>query len=184
MTDENFIERIIYGPTEKGGLVIKTYANSPKEEALNRAAVDILADEGYKVKLVQASDITSVKSADAVIDGEYWEIKTNKTNTFNAVDRAVRAAGLQAPNLILNLMSSIREEVWKSAVSYRYLRSRKIKGLIVITNDNRVLTPTDEEIKRWNKKRLPSRGVELSVPKDFVSSPPRQPNGNMAPISA
>ena len=111
-----------------------------------------------------------MKSADAVIDSEYWEIKTNKTNktnTFNAVDRAVRAAGLQAPNLILNLMSSIREEVWKSAVSYRYIRPRKIKGLIVITNDNRVLTPTDEEIRRWNKKKAAFKGRGVIRPEGF-----------------
>ena len=51
-------------------------------------------------------------------------------------------------------MSNIDEDVWKNAVGYRYSRSEKIRKVIVITSEKKILTPSDREIRSWIQKRL------------------------------
>ena len=155
--DENgiFAGEILYTSPEGGGSVLRTYSKATKEQVDNLIAAKILADrKGYRVELLGVSNIEGAKSADVLINGEEWEIKTNKTNSYNAVDRAVRTAGSQASNLILRLVSNIDEDVWKNAVGYRYSRSEKIRKVIVITSEKKILTPSDREIRSWIQKRL------------------------------
>ena len=82
--------RVIYEDKLTGGKITANYVEPTKEEEQNIVALKPLSQKGFVVELRQAVNKQNVKSADALINGEAWEIKTNYTPTKNAIDNALR----------------------------------------------------------------------------------------------
>ena len=131
---------IIYTSPGGDGRVLQTYLKEPEEHGANFAAAKILADKkGYQVEFLGVSDIRGEKSADALINGIPWEIKTNKTPEYDSISDGLRDAGKQSPNVILHVLSDIFEIDWRRAVyhrtRYRHPRSHtyNLRNITVIT---------------------------------------------------
>lgn len=131
-----------------GGTVLRTYSKASKEQGDNLAAAKIMADrKGYRVELLGINNTQGAKSADALINGKIWEIKTNKTPTYNAISNRLSDAKKQSPNVIIHITSDIPENDWKRAV---------YNNITIITKDEQVLEYNRDDIEKWrtelNKK--------------------------------
>lgn len=111
------------------------------------------------MELLGVSNVQGMKSADALINGELWEIKTNQAGAFESISGRLKEAKKQSPHVILKLKGEVAEEVWQSAVFYRFnridpkSRSFVLQKIIVITKSNDVLTFTRDEVLKWADKR-------------------------------
>lgn len=154
------MRKVIYTSPVGGGRVLQTYLKETAEHVDNFAAAKILADKkGYAVELLGVSNVQGMKSADALINGELWEIKTNQAGAFESISGRLKEAKKQSPHVILKLKGEVAEEVWQSAVFYRFnridpkSRSFVLQKIIVITKSNDVLTFTRDEVLKWADKR-------------------------------
>ena len=132
----------------------------PREHNANFAAAKILADKkGYQVELLDVSNTKGRKSADALINGILWEIKTNKTPKYESVSDRLRNAKKQSPNVILHIVSDISEMDWRRAVyhriTYSHPRSRtyNLQKITVITKNEDVFEYTRDQILNWRMIR-------------------------------
>ena len=119
--------RVIYEDKLTGGKITAGYVEPTKEEEQNTVALKPLAQKGFVIELRQAVNKQNVKTADALINGEYWEIKTNYTPTKNAIDNALRKGKRQAQNVILDIQSGITEDMLRRGVKSRVLKEVMIK---------------------------------------------------------
>lgn len=60
------------------------------------------AASGKRVHFVRKNDQYRARSADAVIDGVVWEMKSPKADNIRAIDRNVRRALKQSCNVIID----------------------------------------------------------------------------------
>ena len=90
-----------------------------------------LAETGKKITLLRATNERNTKNADALIDGEKWEVKTNFTPTKSAIDNALHSCNGQSQNLVLNIKSEITEETLMEGIRSR-LRRTIIERIIII----------------------------------------------------
>lgn len=124
-----------------GGKVTKSYAGTPKEETQNLAAAKVLADKkGWKVDL--QFNTPNRKSADAKINGEYWEIKTNYTPTKNSIDTLLKSAKGQSGKIILHIQSDIGIRDVITTARARMNRSAWIENVLVITKKEKLILLT------------------------------------------
>lgn len=154
---------VLYTSPKGGGTVLRTYSKASKEQVDNLAAAKIMADrKGYRVELLGINNTQGAKSADALINGKIWEIKTNKTPTYNAISNRLSDAKKQSPNVIIHITSDIPENDWKRAVYNRTMyknpksRSFELQNITTITKDEQVLEYNRDDIEKWrtelNKK--------------------------------
>ena len=151
--------RVIYTSPDGAGQVLQHYSKEPEEHDNNLAAARILADrKGYRVELVAAGNTQGLKSADALIEGRKWEIKTSREHTYTSVSNLLRKAKRQAPNVILHITGNVLEEVWRKAVFDRFSfehpgsTSFQLQNIIIITKEYRIHGYSRENILRWCKK--------------------------------
>lgn len=126
-----FSDKITMYESASGGKVTKSYSGTSREEAQNFAAVIPLADQGKNITLIQPVNKEGVRTADAIIDGEFWEIKTNKTPSKSAIDHEIRKANTQAKKMIINVTSGIDEETLLRGIKGR-LPHTEIEELVII----------------------------------------------------
>lgn len=122
--------RILY-KSISGGSVSASYSEVSKEETENLDAAIFLAELGKKVILLPA--MNSMKTADAVMDDEFWEIKTNHKPTKSAIDHSLHKAKTQAKKVILNIKSLISDEDLWRGINGRIFRT-EIEELFLIRN--------------------------------------------------
>ena len=118
---------------DRRGKVIKNYKSSRPEDRDNMEAAEMIADYGKTIELLEPDNRQNKKNADAKMDGEAWEIKTNRTPTKSAIDNALRAAAKQADRVILHVLSDIPEERMREAVKNRFRREENLKEIIILT---------------------------------------------------
>ena len=126
-----FVDKPTLYESASGGSVRKSYSGTPKEESQNLAAEKPLAEQGKKITLISPVNKEGVRTADAIIDGEYWEIKTNKTPTKSAIDHEIRKANTQAGKMIIHVTSGISEETLMRGIKGR-LPHTKIDELVIV----------------------------------------------------
>lgn len=116
----------------------KLYKKKSAEEEQNLAVAKIIADKlGVDVNL-RYNDPTK-KTADATINGESWEIKTNYSPTKSAIDSSIKNAKGQAKNVILHIQSDIKVKDAVMAVKHRMDRSNHFDRVYVITKKGRII---------------------------------------------
>lgn len=91
--------------------------------------------------MIQPVNKEGVRTADAIVDGEFWEIKTNKTPSKSAIDHEIRKANTQAKRMIINVTSGIEEDVLMRGIKGR-LPHTKIEELVIIK---------DGEVRNYKK---------------------------------
>ncbi len=118
----------------------------------NIAAASVLANDGYMVQFIgPTSNVKGQKTADVLIDGVKWEIKTITAPNKNTVKRSIRTAAKQADNIILNIKSEIKEVELKDAVSDRIRQNTSIREVAVIRKDRTVTRYSRAAILKWKK---------------------------------
>ncbi len=114
-----------------GGFVF-SHVKKANDYSANLKAAKLLAIRGDAVVIRQVINHHGAINPDIELNSLLTEIKTNKTATANAIDQALKAAGKQATQVVLNIESNITGEKLKEAIKYRITRSTSIQNLIVI----------------------------------------------------
>jgi SPP1 gp7 family putative phage head morphogenesis protein len=136
----------IYYKSSSGGTV-ETEAGLNKNELKGNAEIaKFLADLKHNIKLLAIDDTPGVKNADALINGEKFEFKTNKKPTKSAIDNELRKAKDQADHVLINIKSKIPAEDLSDAINDRARRSDSIKQ-VWLMYDNRLIKLSREQLK-------------------------------------
>ncbi len=122
-------------PKSKGKIVINPGINVWPHELKTAEA---LLDAGKTVEFVKKSEVDFQSSADVLMDGVIWEMKSPKGDGIKAVERNVKRARNQSPNVIID---SKRLKNARDNQVEAYLRKcpSEIKGIrrIIFVNKKR-----------------------------------------------
>jgi len=133
----------IYFNKKTGGFVIMHRKHAANEMGDNISIANILTSLGYKIYLLPKID--THKNSDAQLNNENWEFKTNRKGTESAIDNEIRDAKEQANNIVLKIESKISISKLENGIYNRVQRSKSIRNIIVIFN---------EEIFQFNRKEI------------------------------
>ncbi len=139
---------------KNGGLL--EVSNHADKTPNNIVIGKILADKGYKVKLLPEihpnnktlrkellPGVFENKNPDAMINDEIFEFKSLTSNSYNALSKAIKKAGHQANNIVVNY-NNIDESIIIRALRGRLLINKSIKKIILINGDTlRIMTRED-----------------------------------------
>ena len=84
----------------RGGKVIIPAGTDVWPHELETA--EALAAAGFEVEFVRRTEGKGAKSADVVIDGVLWEMKAPESSGEKSLDRVLRRASRQSPNVIVD----------------------------------------------------------------------------------
>lgn len=139
---------------KNGGLL--EVSNHADKTPNNIVIGKLLADKGYMVKLLPEiapnnktlrkellPGVIENKNPDAMINDEIFEFKSLTSNTYNALHKAIRKAGHQADNIVINY-TNIDEHSLMRVLKGRLLINQSIKKIMLINGDTlRILTRED-----------------------------------------
>ena len=99
------------------------------------------ADRGYDVVFIKPSDIKGMNSPDFEMAGKIWETKSPTRYSKSSFEDNFKKAAKQSENVIFDLrrLNKKDEAKYLQEIGKRK-KSRKIKTLLVITRDGRLLT--------------------------------------------
>ena len=86
-------------PTKRGKIVIESGANVWPHEMDTAKA---FAAAGYTVEFMRRSEGRRVTTADVVIDGVVWEIKSPESHQLKVIEKNIRAALHQSRDVIFD----------------------------------------------------------------------------------
>lgn len=120
----------------KNGRVIILAGRKPWPHELRVAS--ILALDGHDVKFLPES---SIRTADILVDGRRFEIKSPERFNSNTFEHTIKDALKQAPNIIID-SSRIKRVSDKKILNYlvgRVRNYRQIKRLLFVTKKGRII---------------------------------------------
>ncbi len=120
--------------TPSGGFVEAHVLHGKSELQKNLETASILAEYGYKVRLLPVGDTPNKKNPNAffIDEGIEVEFKYNLTPTISAVDNEIKYAKKQANHMVLHIMSNIEKGDLLKAIKSRVRRSENIQHLWLI----------------------------------------------------
>lgn len=100
-----------------------------------------LALHGYVVEFVEVSNGHRIKTADVVIDGVLYEIKSPKTDKLSAVERNLKRATKQSGNIIIDSrqMSKLRDVTIQKFLMQKLKQQKTIKQILFINRKHEVI---------------------------------------------
>ena len=105
------------------------------------ATVVFLTEQGLDVELIpHRPKEHRVKTPDIRMKGRFWEIKSPKSAGARTIEHAMRSAGTQSDNIILDLRrSKMAEEKCLSRIKHELSFRKNIRRLLVITKSQQLL---------------------------------------------
>ena len=105
-----------------------------------QATVDFLLRHGYMVELIPRSKVAGVHTADILLDGVPFEIKSPTGRKRWTITRNLKRARKQSKYIVLDLRRICRDEVLciREAKSY-LMNSRVIERVMIITKERKIL---------------------------------------------
>ncbi len=114
--------------------------NAPPEKHEYETA-KYFADRGFDVKFIKPSNIKGTNSPDFKMIGKIWETKSPTGSSRRTFDDNFRKAVKQSENIIFDLRRlKIKSEMICLNLLKKKTISPKLKCLLVITRDGRLLT--------------------------------------------
>lgn len=129
--------------SRNSGKVIIPANVSPWDHELKTAQT--LAQCGYVVEFVTVSNTLRSKSADVVIDGALYEIKSPKTDKLSAVERNLKRATKQSANIIIDShrMSKLRDAAIQTFLAQKFKQQKAIKKILFVNRKRDVIDISD-----------------------------------------
>lgn len=123
-----------------GEIIIKSGIDVWEHE---RRTAQALANAGYTVSFIKRSEEEHVRTPDVVIDGVLWEMKSPISNRLPKIQKTLRQAIHQSPNVIYDSQriknlndNQIQKELEKWSVQFRAMKHllfvNKKREIIVI----------------------------------------------------
>jgi hypothetical protein len=153
---------------KKGAVIIPSDARNIWPHELRTAQA--LADVGYSVTFLPESTIDGVKTPDVEIDGKKFEMKSPRTDKTTQVEKNLKKASAQSPNIIIDSqrVKRIQDNVLQKYLANRYEENKSIKNLLFVNRRREVVDIAGLVLYNGNVKRR-GRGSMLS-PRDVSLS--------------
>ncbi|MCL2173706.1 hypothetical protein FWH58_00160 [Candidatus Saccharibacteria bacterium] len=106
-----------------------------------RRTARALANSGYTVEFIIASRIDGKKSADVLIDGMIFEIKSPITNKITQIEKNLKKANRQAQNIVIDSqrMKNFPDKKLTEWLKKYFVANKSIKILWQVTHDRKVV---------------------------------------------
>lgn len=105
----------------------------PHEERVAK----ILAAEGYKVEFLAKS---TIRTADILLDGVEFEIKSPKTSSANTLEHLLKNGLKQSPNLIIDTScTKMRDDKMRNFLITQMRKTKQIKKMLLVTKCGRII---------------------------------------------
>ncbi len=129
--------------SRKSGKVIIPAGVTPWDHELKTAQA--LAQCGYIVEFVAVSNSHKAKTADVVIDGVLYEIKSPKTDKLSAVERNLKRATKQSSNVIIDSrrMSKLHDATIQKFLVQKLKQQKTIKKILFVNRKHNVIDISD-----------------------------------------
>ncbi|MBQ7802589.1 hypothetical protein IJ380_01880 [Candidatus Saccharibacteria bacterium] len=103
-----------------------------------RRAADILALAGYYVEFLPEG---SLHTADVIVDGIEYEMKSPKSATANSLEHLLKKALKQSPNIIIDAsrLKGIREDKICKFLASQARSRKQIKKLLLVTKAGKII---------------------------------------------
>ncbi|MDR1016822.1 MAG: hypothetical protein LBL67_05120 [Coriobacteriales bacterium] len=123
----------------KNGAIIIPAGAYPAVHEIETAK--ILAKFGHHVEFLVPNRTKGVKTPDIIMDGLAWEIKSPIGKSRSTIQHAIKRAGHQAHNVILDLRRiNLEQSVAISEARRQVAASRSIQRLLVVTFSGKTVT--------------------------------------------
>ena len=104
-------------------------------------AVQALAREGYDVEFIATRSGNHRKSPDIKMGGIYWEIKSPRADKLSAIERNIKRALKQSPNIIIDSqrMKKIHDTTIEKYLIQKFHQQKAIQKMIFINRKHTVI---------------------------------------------
>jgi len=129
--------------SHKPGKVIIPASITPWDHELKTAHA--LARHGFTVEFVAVSNSHRAKTADVVIDGILYEIKSPKTDKLSAVERNLKRATKQSSSIIIDSrrMRKLHDATIQKFLSQKLKQQKTIKKILFVNRKHEVIDISD-----------------------------------------
>ena len=104
------------------------------------STINILLSGGNDVELVEKSRTPHSKSADILMLGMFWEMKSPNGQTMRCVEHALRRATHQAQNIIMDLRRiKIDDSALINLLERNFYELRSVRNLWIITKRDMII---------------------------------------------
>jgi Contact-dependent growth inhibition CdiA C-terminal domain len=102
---------------------------------------DALAGAGKVVEFLVDSKSENLKSPDIRIGSTMWEIKSPKTDKLSSIERNLKKASKQSPNIIIDSIriKGISDSAVQKFLVQKYTQQKNIKKLVFVDRKRRVI---------------------------------------------
>ena len=123
-------------PKKKG----KITPNGVVLETHESAIVVYFTELGYDIELIKPSRTPRQKSADFLMDGVAWEMKSPMGKSCVTIDHMFQKAAKQSSNIVIDLRNSKADESKAlKGIEKRYEQTRACRKLRIITKSGELL---------------------------------------------
>jgi hypothetical protein len=104
-------------------------------------AVKVLLQHGYSVRFLPKDQRPNVKTADLLLNGVPFELKSPRSDKLSAIERNLKRASHQSENIIIDSrrMKGVKDDNIKRYLIIKLKTQRTIKKLLFITKKGRLL---------------------------------------------
>jgi hypothetical protein len=101
----------------------------------------VLARYGHRVEFVVADNGYRIKSADILVDGVPYEIKSPRTDKLSAVERNLKRASHQSANIIIDSrrMSKLHDSTVQKYLLQKLRQQKTIKKLLFVNRKHELI---------------------------------------------
>ena len=98
------------------------------------ASAKALAEAGYRIEFLEVASSQRAKSPDVVMNSSKWEMKSPRADKLSAVERNLKRALKQSPNIIFDShrMKKLHDKTIQNFLAQKLREQKQIKRLIII----------------------------------------------------
>ncbi|MCR5789562.1 MAG: hypothetical protein K6G83_06710 [Lachnospiraceae bacterium] len=102
--------------------------------------VKLFLETGYDVSLIPPIQAKGMSTPDMEMRGVIWEMKAPQGKSRNTIKHTFQNACHQSPNVIIDLQRcKLTDDEALKDIRYHYKTSKRIKRLIVIMKDKKII---------------------------------------------
>ncbi len=104
------------------------------------ATINVLLADGHDVELIQKSRTPHSKSADILMEGSIWEMKSPTGRTLRAIERILYRATHQARNVVIDLRrTKLADEQLIIFLKKKFEDLRSLRILWIVLKDSTII---------------------------------------------
>lgn len=101
----------------------------------------VFARSGYVVEFLITNQAQRMKTADVLVNGIVYEIKSPKTDKLSAVERNLKRAARQSENIIIDSrrMSKLHDITIQNCLLQKFKQQKTVKRLLFVNRKHQII---------------------------------------------